>query len=173
VVLMTCQHLFGAAGGLEQEIAWGEMRKQYPTAKGLVKKTGQVAVEGTVLQIPGAKGLDDETSGLDLAIFQISKPVKVGVLKLATANAKVDEIVFLNSPYVGWTPAKVVNVKNDQLTYRYFSAKVQIPGTSGAPIVNMAGEVIALNLGGGEQAGVTIGIGNPCERIRELVAKAK
>lgn len=62
--------------------------------------------------------------------------------------------------------------KNKQFLYRYFLPKPQLRATSGAPVVNAEGEVVAMNLGGWTGK-FTYGIGNGVEGIRSLLASVR
>ena len=173
VMLLTAQHLFGPAGGLEKDLSWDVMAQHYPKAAAMDSTTGAPTLQNaTLVPLPGAAGMTDTSSAMDLAAYRVDGPPKSAVLKLATRDAAVGDIVFLDSAYDGWTPASVIQADSDNLVYRFFMPNTQLPGTSGGPVVNQAGEVVALNVGGREGK-VTIGIGNPCTSMRKLLEKGK
>ena len=116
--------------------------------------------------------MTETSSASDLAAYRIDGKPKLPILRLASKDAAVGDIVFLDSGYVDWTPAEVIQVDADNLFYRFFMPNTQLRGTSGGPVVNQAGEVVALNVGGREGK-VTIGIGNPCTSMRKLLEKGK
>ena len=172
-LLLTAQHLFGEAGGLEKDLPWKSMAREYPNATATLNGTEDVGAEGTeILLLPNARGMNDKTCALDLAAFKIAPGASADSLPLAAKNPKEGDIVFLNSAYIGWTPAVVVGIDKNKVTYRFHLPNVQLPGTSGAPLVNVQGEVVGIHLGG-RSGRVAIGIGNPCESMRALLEKAK
>jgi acyl carrier protein len=172
-LLLTAQHLFSPAGGLEKDVLWSQMDKEYPKAEGMLSGGKEVgATGGAVILLPSAHGMDDNSAAFDLAAYQLADAPKADVLKLAKKSPKVGDIVYMNSRYIGWTAAAVVSVEKSRVIYRYFLPSLELRGTSGAPVVNAEGEVVAMNLGGWTEKS-TFGIGNGVEGIRSLLAKAK
>lgn len=171
-LLLTAQHLFGPDGGLEKPVLWSRMDKEYPKAEGVLIGSKDVGASGSsVLLLPGAHGMDDNSAEFDLAAYKLDGAPKADVLKLAKKDARVGDIVYMNSHSIGWTPAEVVSVEKTKLVYRYFLPG-NLQGTSGAPVVNAEGEVVAMNLGGWTEKS-TFGIGNRVESIRKLLSEAK
>lgn len=60
----------------------------------------------------------------------------------------------------------------DSLDYIYDVPGVNFAGTSGAPVFNAAGEVVGINLGGGNHNGKTFDFANPAVAFSPLVAAA-
>ncbi len=56
--------------------------------------------------------------------------------------------------------------------YQYDNPKLSKQATSGAPIVEQAGRLVAVNLGGYEDEGQIIGVGNPVGRFRKFLEAA-
>lgn len=59
-----------------------------------------------------------------------------------------------------------------EFEYAFEEKQINLAGTSGAPVLNTFGEVVALNIGGGEEAGRYWGMGNPCDSISSLLKAA-
>lgn len=168
VRLLTAHHLFGPAGGLEEDLTWLSLTKQYPKVTATLANSDELVATGNVTPVPGAVSMENGICAKDLAAYRISGTPQADVLPLANNPPAVGDIVFLNSPYVGWTAAVVTQVDQNNLVYRFFLPNTQLPGTSGAPVVNQQGEVVALNVGGREGK-ITIGMGNPCHSIKKLL----
>ena len=172
-LLLTAQHLFSPAGGLEKDVLWSQMDKEYPKAEGLLSGGKEVGASGSaVVLLPSAHGMDDNSVAFDLAAYKLADAPKADVLKLAKKTPKVGDLVYMNSSYIGWTAATVITVEKSRVIYRYFLPSLELRGTSGAPVVNAEGEVVAMNLGGWKGKS-TFGIGNGVEGMRSLLAKAK
>jgi hypothetical protein len=70
-------------------------------------------------------------------------------------------------------PCTVTKSSPTELEYDYGRGGINLGGTSGAPVLNAASEVVAINLGGGENGGKVFGMGNPCTSVLELLKGAK
>ena len=69
--------------------------------------------------------------------------------------------------------AKVLGIHSgENVLYQYDNPKLSKQATSGAPIVDQAGRLVAVNLGGYEDEGQIIGIGNPVGRFRKFLEAA-
>jgi hypothetical protein len=60
-----------------------------------------------------------------------------------------------------------------ELEYVYDVRKINLAGTSGAPILNAIGEIVALNIGGDDDGGRLAGFGNPCTSILKFLKSAR
>lgn len=172
VLLLTAHHLFGEAGGLEKNLAWNEVAEKYPACTATVQGAETAVAATQFLPMPGAAGMSDKTTALDLAAWKAAPQDGVAVLPLARTLVKIGDIVYLNSLHDGWIPALVVTAKPEMLAYRFFKPRVKLQATSGAPVVNAKGEVVALNTGGIDGT-IVVGIGNPAPGIRSLLTKAR
>ena len=173
LLLLTAQHLFSPAGGLEKDVLWSQMDKEYPKAEGIMDDGKEVGAAGSeVVLLPSAHGMDENSAAFDLAAYKLGTEPKAAALKFSKKNPKVGDVVYMDSRYIGWAAAEVVSVKKTKLVYRYYLPNLELRGTSGAPVVNADGEVVAMNLGGWK-AKSTFGIGNGVEGMRSLLLKAK
>lgn len=178
-LLLTAHHLFGPACGLERDLTWQEAPQTYLAVTGLSIADPTVTVTSTrPLVIPGARGSDDNGYAEDVAAYETSLPSIRATLSLATTPPKEGDWVFLHGRQRGKTelemlPAQVIASAAAELVYRFKATKVALAGTSGAPVLNSQGEVVAINVGGGEQDGATLGMGNPAASVHRLLSKAR
>jgi hypothetical protein len=165
-LLMTAHHLFGPDGGVEPQISWQDL----PDAvSGVTCQSAQAPVwrvtGGRPFAVKDAKSYAEEGPKRDLAVFAVE--TAVAALPLAAADPKVGDVVWLVArARSGAVPkqllhkARVVGVSSDQLIYAYENKALGLSGSSGAPVVNALGQVVAVNFGGGESAkGEKLGFG--------------
>jgi hypothetical protein len=163
VALVTAHHLLGPMGGLSTEIAWNDVpgSVKRATCRSIVNPT-QVWT-GTPLAIPGAASFNNQTKdGLrDIALLTLrDKPATVP-LKLAPSLPRLGDTVWLVAQLVSGAPpdkllfeARVVRVQDLAINYLVDDpdGAFELRATSGAPVVNARGEVVAVNLAGGRTA---------------------
>jgi hypothetical protein len=177
VVLATAHHLLGPMGGLPAEVAWNDVPKvvKRATCKSITH-AAQTWI-GMPLAIPGAASFNNQTSaGLrDIALLTLQGKATVAPLKLAAAQPKVGDAVWLVAQLVSGAPkekllfkAKVARVQDVALNYVVEDPEgtFDLRATSGAPVVNERGEVVAINMAGGRVAGGfnLAGVGIPVVR---------
>jgi hypothetical protein len=171
-LLLTAHHLFGPAGGLESEIAWDAMPTVVQRVRAVSPDDGAVVVLGRgPLAIEGAQAMNGGCMGCDFAVFPVAGVGGAGILRLATAPPLVGGKVFLVAELSDGGPkrlhpATLIGVHDDYLAYR-FEGSIDLRATSGAPVVNEAGEVVAVNLGGRADPEGTLGIGAASVIIRQ------
>jgi len=115
----------------------------------------------------------------DLAIFPVPA-AGVTPLKLAKEAPAVGATVWLVGQAFAGAPAtvllhkaKVLSTYDIGLTYELVDTKLNLAGTSGAPVVNENGEVVAINLMGGLQRGRLIASGNGVRVFRTVLAGSR
>ena len=176
--LLTVQHLFGPACGLKRQFTWQEIPKTFVvvTALSITDPTHYITSSNCVA-IPGARASDDHGYNKDLAAYRLSPDQKPASLRLASSRPKVGETVFLHARQRGKTSldmlrAVVRKSTDSEFEYAFEDKPINLAGTSGAPVLNTAGEVVALNIGGGVEAGRFWGMGNPCDSVSSLLKGA-
>lgn len=176
--LLTAQHLFGPACGLKRQFTWQEVPKTFVVVTALsITDPIHFISSSNCVAIPGARALDNRGYDKDLAAYRISSEPKPASLRLASNRPKVGETVFLYGRQRGKTTldmlrAVVRKSTDSELEYVFDDKQINLAGTSGAPVVNVSGEVVALNIGGGEEEGRLMGMGNPCNSIANLLKLA-
>lgn len=178
-LLLTAHHLFGPACGLERDFTWQEVPQIFVAVTGLSIADPTKAITSTrPMTIPGARGSDDQGYAHDLAAYRVDLPSVRATLHLSETQPKEGDTVYLHGRQRGketldMLPA-IVQVSNEtELVYAFVAKDIALAGTSGAPVLNQAGEVVALNVGGGESQGSILGMGNPAKSILKLLARAK
>lgn len=177
-LLLTAQHLLGPAGGFEKDLAWNEINRTVKLTVGLgFADTSVHVVSTSALEIPGARPLDKTSLDKDIAAFVLAPASNRPALKLAKYLPAVDERVWVygrqaGSDKIEFLPAMVINATTNELDYAFEDKTVQLRGTSGAPVLNGAAEVVAINIGGNEHQGRLIGYGNPLPSILKNLALA-
>jgi hypothetical protein len=163
VVLVTAHHLLGPMGGLATEVAWNDVPSSVKRATCRSIVTPAQSWTGTPLAIPGAASFNNQTKeGLrDIALLTVQGKPTAKPLKLAPSQPKLGETVWLVAQLVSGAPkdkllfkAKVSRVQDLALNYTVEDPEgtFELRATSGAPVVNERGEVVAVNLAGGRAA---------------------
>ena len=161
-VLITAQHIFGAAGGLKREIPSQELR-------GFVKKVsladflGNRPVDGgdcRYLPVTGGEG-DQKTP--DVVAFRLSAVGKFNPAVLATKNPEVDEPIWLVASVQGEEGKTllhrgvVAEVHGAWLRCKFDNGNLVLRGASGGPYLNAKGEVVGLHSGSFKDPGNVAG----------------
>jgi hypothetical protein len=163
VVLVTAHHLLGPMGGLAAEVAWNDVPKAVKRATCQSIANPAQSWTAAPLAIPGAASFNNQTpDGLrDIALLAVQGKPAAGPLKLAPKLPEVGDTVWLVAQLVSGAPkekllfkAKVARVQDLALNYVVEDREgtFDLRATSGAPVVNERGEVIAVNIAGGRAA---------------------
>lgn len=177
-LLLTAHHVFGPPGGLAWQLT-GEEVGDFVEGGTLYDAFTLEVCEGTidqVLVIPQAEPLPN--MAYDLAAFVLKDDEGSVPLSFGLDTLDNGEMVYLLAP-TKETKSKKIQVheayvmnQTDTELYYAFKTPEDFTGTSGAPVVNKQGEVVAIHLGGGEQFGMTIGAGQKTNQINKTLKKA-
>ena len=177
---LSCIHIFGPEGGLARQIASDAL-------PAFIKKTTLIAADGgrteigAVLAVPGAHpsvsdGRSLPNPSTDLSVFRVPAELATHALELAADEPAVGDRVWLLARLVGGAAADVylhpahVRVSNDKiLGYEFENSQLNLTATSGAPVVNAQGKIVALNIGGGLTGGKLNVFGNPVVSVRKKI----
>lgn len=181
-LLVSALHLFGPAGGMSKQSTGNQIA-------GLVKNISLIGiVDNKKVDEFKARSLtpgnaaccsDKADTGVgDVVAFAAPEALRHLALPVSTKPLKKGDKVFVLSTIV--TPgvkrlshaAVVEGMESGYWTYLYSEPGFVIRATSGAPVVNEAGEVVAINLGGGPTggAGKVMGYCNPATNWSSAVA---
>lgn len=159
-LLVTCQHLFGPAGGLSKDVP-PQFMSRFVTAASVKGALGE-AVEaraGAAVFIPQADAGDPAR---DLAAFPLQGDA---ARPLAAGAAAKGERVYLaarlrqGAPPGTWLFAAEHWGEDEDGTaqVRFEDPAIHMPGTSGAPVVNEAGQLVGMVVRFGAMEGITVG----------------
>ena len=125
----------------------------------------------SMLILPNARINDEEPhSQRDIAAFRVDASSTISPVKLATTSPKTGDSIWLAaSPGRESTErafeAVVVEHTDQTLIFR-FSTPPDVRYSSGAPLLNVRGEVVGINVGGGTLDNHHLGHGNHVMSIR-------
>ena len=177
---LSCIHIFGPAGGLPSQIASDALPK-------FLKKTTLIAADGgrteigAPLPVPGAHpfvsdGRSMPNPSSDLSVFRAPVELASYALELATGEPAVGDRVWLLARLIEGAPPDVylhpahVRLANEKiLVYEFENNRLNLTATSGAPVVNAQGKIVALNIGGGLSGGKLNVFGNPIVSVRKKI----
>jgi hypothetical protein len=132
----------------------------------------ELGTAGPMWILPNARINDEEPySGQDIAVFLVSNPQKLSPMQLASQAPDVGEPVWVAARASAADaraialPAVVVELTDRSFVFRYARGAPEVAFTSGAPVLNRGGEVVAINVGGGYLDGRRLGHGNQATSI--------
>jgi hypothetical protein len=177
-LLLTAHHLFGQGGGMESNLAWNEINDVVRLTVGLAMDDSKTHVIcKKALPIPGARALDGNVVSSDIAAFELEFDKNRAAFKLASIAPKVGARVWLFCRQVGRTSAELVPCtvtfsSATLLDYSVEQESFEITATSGAPVIDATGKVVAINIGGRQKGKKVVASGNPAASIRAHIDRA-
>lgn len=186
-VLLTAIHLFGPGGGLAQAMTADDVKHGVPQAEltGFGRNAKHMLFEVDSLTPENAQACctSERMVGVgDVAAFTAPARLKPIALTMAPNDAAAGDQVTLLAPLAGAADAElrhdavVVGMHDGFLMYKFDDPNIPLRATSGAPVVDAAGRVVAINLTGGhlskDDPAAMIGGGNPVSAWRGAVEAA-
>lgn len=177
-VFLTAHHLFGPAAGLERNLTPAEAKEfAIALAASSMTHASLILVSSEMILIPTARAFDRRDTSHDVAAFRLAS-YSGPALRISATPPKVGEKVYMLARPRGEEKLRLISavvsqVRETVIEYFYDETGVNFAGTSGAPVLNEIGEVVAMNLGGGDVRGKAMGIGNPAAAFSALLASAK
>jgi hypothetical protein len=175
-VVLSAIHLLGPDGGYPEQVSARDVAQVIEKVTFTDKFTGEkpLSVSQGVITIPDAAPFDKGSKAGDILAFWGPENTFRKPLSLAAKGPAKGDPVWLAARVREGAPqtqqlhrATVLAEQKGQLYYEFDNAKLNIDGTSGAPVLNAAGEVVAINVGGGMDKGKLLGVGNPVGVFRE------
>ncbi len=181
-LLLTAHHLFSPMGGFDKAYSGNELGEliRKVSAKSIAEFYLQVETS-EILPIPNAQSIGESgRAAYDLAVFPLNgKPGDIPVLTLAAQMPNKYQSVWLlaqiqnsENPSSMLHRARVFAVDDTGIAYTFDSPNLDLTATSGAPVLDADGRVVAINLGGILQNGKLVGFGNPATEIRLRIREA-
>ncbi len=182
-ILLSALHLLGESGGLKEDIP----AKDVPGAlKGVVvsdcfdRRRPPIRLGKEVVSIPDAASFPGPSKAGDIVAILVPTDVKLETRRLAAKMpAKGDRVWLAAEVFAGAPkgrrlhPARIDGTEAGYLLYVFEEADIELVGTSGGPVLNAAGEVVAIHLSGGKTPdGKLLGGGNPASRFRPILEAA-
>lgn len=183
-VMLTALHLFGPSGGLRDQMGPEELRRGVSHVKLAGMEAGAKSLSFDLRSLTPA-GVEPCCTGRamrglgDVAAFTAPADPAPAALQVATAAATQGQHVFVLASLVRGASAGlrheavVMGAQDGYVYYKYVDPTVELRATSGAPVIDAAGKVVAINLGGGQMpeggAKAMVGMGNPATTWRGAV----
>jgi len=176
VFLLSAHHLLGEAGGLAKEVGWSDVAT---VVKGVECLPLVVDFEKINLTEPvpiiGASAMDQVSGADDLLVFKAPDSFREMAIPIRTDPIQINEPVWLYASVYGSDALfhlAIVTVSDGQWLEYLFENEIQLMATSGAPVLDKEGRLVAINLGGYDSMGLT-GLGNPSVAIRIHLSKLR
>lgn len=155
-IVLTARHLLGPVGGLAQEIPPWKLKDALSNlilspAFGQVSDQDRVSLGQSVIPLATRDDPGAAQAG-DVVAFWTPRTVAwLKAFRLAAAPPAKGDRVWLLSPLPSGTaqlhPATCYGFRDGEVGFKYDDRDLDLRGTSGAPILNGAGEVVGINIG--------------------------
>jgi len=167
VLIVSALNLFGPAGGLKKNIqadqlvtAWKKLVVEDCKSQNYFGEIGMQPIDMAM-----ARPHPEKSDLGDIVICRVTDPTEIEALPLSQRVPSTGERVWLVSKVTGsgslMHPATIERLKGGWLYYRFDDSSINLQATSGAPIVDHTGSVVAVNASSTKNGGKTIGSGTP------------
>ncbi|MDG2223059.1 MAG: hypothetical protein P8L85_16885 [Rubripirellula sp.] len=174
--LLTALHLFGPAGGLSQDMNPADVPRQWEALKLRDCKSriehDEVRIDPILLD--QTQPLPNVSAQGDVAACAVEESgyLRLKPLKISSSVLRPGEKVWLVSEVIGSQslvhPAIVEGIEQGWAVYRFDQA-IELRATSGAPVVDGRGQVVAVHAGGGNEGGIVVGVGTPTSKFANVL----
>lgn len=177
-VLLSALHLFGENGGLDREIPPDELPAYVSGVHLAAAFDGSpVGTAEGPIEIPDASPMNEKPGVGDIVAFRLAPEASLPAAPLAASNPAVGDTIWLAAEVSGVADrhlfaAKVVEIDRADLIFIYEDPSLDLRATSGAALLNAAGEVVGINVGGGNDDGILFGFANSVDNFRGRLLNA-
>lgn len=181
-VLLTARHLLGHEAGLWQEYASDELDAAgiQLTLRDAFSNKPLADCRAKAIALPSAADFTSDAAAGNIAAFATENTEQLNHFVLSSkpidSSEGSAEWLWIAAPADGTQelhPARVFASRGGVLYYRLQASKLDLQACAGAPVVNAAGEAVAIHLGGAQDAdGSTFGIANPASRFLQPLTSA-
>ena len=179
--VLSALHLLGSAGGLDEQVSAADVGKVMKNVKlvDCFKEGTPIEIGNSAIVIADAALVGKPAKAGDVIAFLSPEGSGVHAFRLAESFPKPGERVWLAAQIFEGAPidqrlhpATVTGkFPTGECQYR-FDNQIKVTATSGAPVLNAAGEVVAINLAALNVEGKIHGVGNPVEVFRPAIMAA-
>jgi len=176
-VIVTAQHIFGSAGGLEKELTNPDLAK-FVRKVGLADFVSGKPIAGVKADSMPVASTDDAAHPVDVAAFRLSSGARFAPAVLAARNPETNEVIWLVASLQGdqgeelLHRGKVAEASKARFRCEFDNGNVNLRGASGAPYINAKGEVVGLHTGSFKELGSVAGSALSVEVIRWALGEA-
>lgn len=170
-IILSALHLLGPAGGLPHDIPASELSHAWRSLEVDDCVTSQTVglIAGRPLPVLATAPFPQQSQHGDVVAYLPNERGTFQTLPLASSPPATNDVVWLVSEVIGSNAivhkAKVLGEEDGWLVYQFESNDLELRATSGAPVVNSAHQVVAVNAGGGTDGGVVMGLGTPVSKF--------
>jgi hypothetical protein len=170
-IILSALHLLGPAGGLPNDIPASELTHAWRSLEVDDCVTSQTVglIAGRPLPLLSTAPFPQQSQQGDVVAYLPNERGTFQTLPLASSPPAPNDVVWLVSQVIGSNAivhkAKVLGEEDGWLVYQFESNSLELRATSGAPVVNSAHQVVAVNAGGGTDGGVVMGLGTPVTKF--------
>jgi len=176
--LLTANHIMGTSGGFSQKWPSESLHEHFVKLSlyGLFSGDYHSSVD-EIIPMDVGRFFD----GTDVAAFRLNNSTAYSSLPVAEKLPQEGDYVWLlakdlsggdTSPIYHRAQVSAYKSFMNSLEFYYDNPNLSLQATSGAPILNKQGQVVALNVGGYESSGKILGVACGIIKIKDLIESA-
>jgi hypothetical protein len=166
-LIVSALQLFGPIGGLSSNIPSNQLAQQWTGLAVQDSLSAEPAIDVPMRPITFSKAASFPSTSVhgDIVVCTVTNPSQFSkdAIPLSSVPPQLGDRVWLFAQVTGHDtvlhPATIASIEEGWLVYKFDEARLNLQASNGAPVINQAGHVIAINAAGGEEQGTTFGIG--------------